>query len=183
MPRMIVIGSSCAGKSTLSQKLSKELQCTYIQLDALNWLPNWVERDSADLLALLEEAVTQNEHWVLDGNYTRTQPVSWPRAEVVVWLNYPFRIVIWRALKRAFRRSFKGEILYSGNRETFRRTFLSRDSILWWLVHTFHRRRRKYTALFASGKYPHLHVIELRHPREAVHVGARIQAIYQKRSQ
>jgi hypothetical protein len=59
------------------------------------------------------------------------------------------------------------ERLYSGNRETFRKAFLSRDSILLWVLRTYHRRRREYPALFEQPVYGHLTVIELHTPREA----------------
>lgn len=59
------------------------------------------------------------------------------------------------------------EQLYSGNRETFRRAFLSRDSILWWVVITWRRRRREYPILFAQAAFAHLRIVRLDNPREA----------------
>lgn len=164
MPRILVVGSSCAGKSTLSQKLSIELDIHYIQLDALQWLPGWIERDDPTFLKMLTEAVTLNEHWVIDGNYSRTHRISWPKAQVVVWLNYSYVRVLWRALTRTCRRVFTREELYSGNVETFRRSFLSRDSILWWVIKTFHYRRRRYRDIRKKNEYAHLAWIELRRP-------------------
>ncbi|HYZ26231.1 MAG TPA: hypothetical protein VE597_04935 [Geminicoccaceae bacterium] len=84
-----------------------------------------------------------------------------------IWLNYPFLTVLRRGLYRTIRRAVLREDLYSGNRETLRRAFLSRDSILWWVVTTHGRRRRQYTALFASPDLGALHLLELRGPREA----------------
>ncbi|MEM8485025.1 MAG: adenylate kinase [Bacteroidota bacterium] len=164
MPRILVVGSSCAGKSTLSQKLSAALDLHYIQLDALQWMPGWTERDDPTFFKMLTEAVTQHSHWVIDGNYSRTHAISWPRAQVVVWLNYSYSRVVWRALTRTCRRVFTREQLYSGNVETFRRSFLSRDSILWWVIKTFHYRRRRYSDIRKKNAYAHLVWIELRRP-------------------
>ncbi len=44
MNRIVVIGSSCSGKSTLSQFLANKLNSEYIELDQLHWLPNRQER-------------------------------------------------------------------------------------------------------------------------------------------
>jgi len=75
--------------------------------------------------------------------------------------------VLGRALVRTLRRIVLREELFGGNRESFRKAFLSRGSILWWVMKTFYRRRRDYRALFSSGAFPDLRLIELRRPRAA----------------
>ena len=42
--RIAVIGATCSGKSTLARKLAKKLALDYIELDALQWGPNWNRR-------------------------------------------------------------------------------------------------------------------------------------------
>jgi hypothetical protein len=44
---------------------------------------------------------------------------------------------------------------------------LSRESILWWVVTTFHRRRKHYRALFDARTSFHLAYVEFRNPTEA----------------
>ena len=82
------------------------------------------------------------ERWVMDGNYSAVRDLVWGRATAVVWLNYPFRVVLWRCLSRTIRRAITREELFSGNRESFRMSFLSRDSIILWAI-TSHRRVRR----------------------------------------
>lgn len=164
--RILVIGSSCAGKTTLARRLSKALGIHYIQLDALHWLPNWVERDDESFLALLEDEIATHDEWVVDGNYSRTHHITWSKADTVIWLNYSYPVVLWRACARTVRRVFRKEQLFSGNVETFRLSFLSKDSILLWVITRFHYRRRSYAAIRARNAYSHLKWIELRRPRE-----------------
>jgi hypothetical protein len=90
----------------------------------------------------------------------------WPRAGAVVWLNYSFATVLWRVFVRSLRRMATKKVLWNGNRESFRRTFLSRDSILLWVISAYHRRRREYAALRASGAFAEIEWIELRRPAE-----------------
>ena len=45
MQRINVIGTSGSGKSTFAKELAKQLEINYIEMDALNWLPNWQEAD------------------------------------------------------------------------------------------------------------------------------------------
>jgi hypothetical protein len=85
----------------------------------------------------------------------------------VIWLNYGFPLVLWRALTRTVRRVLTQEKLFSGNRESLRMAFFSRDSILWWVLTTFHRRRKQYRVLFDRRTSPQLVCIEFRNPTEA----------------
>jgi adenylate kinase family enzyme len=139
----------------------------HIELDAVHWLPNWQPRPTDEFRRLVAEAVA-GESWVMDGNYSSTaRDIVWDRATTLIWLNYPFRVVFWRALRRTVLRVANQEELYSGNRETFRQSFLSRESIILWAITTYHRRRREYRRILDEGVFPHLRVIELRSPAEA----------------
>jgi len=40
--RIVVIGTTSSGKSTLAENLSKKLDLDFVELDALYWQPNWV---------------------------------------------------------------------------------------------------------------------------------------------
>ena len=57
-------------------------------------------------------------------------------------------------VRRTIRRVLTQEELYSGNRESLRMAFLSRESILWWVITTFHRRRKRYRQLFDMRHLP-----------------------------
>ena len=166
LSRTVVVGTSCSGKTTFARQLAARLRAPPIELDALHWLPDWQPRERAAFLALVEQA-TAAPAWVADGNYSRARSLLWPRASAVVWLNYPFRIVLARALRRTVVRAVTREELWAGNRESLRLAFLSRQSILWWVLTTYRRRRREFRALFDQPPWPHLALIELGHPRAA----------------
>jgi hypothetical protein len=85
----------------------------------------------------------------------------------VIWLNYAFAVVFWRAVIRTLRRALTQEEIFSGNRESLRMAFFSRDSILWWVLTTFHRRRKQYCMLFDRRTSPQLAYLEFRNPTEA----------------
>jgi adenylate kinase family enzyme len=166
MPRILVVGTTCSGKTTFARRLSERLQVPHIELDALYWLPEWRPRPPEEFYALVEDA-TAGDGWVVDGNYSVLRDLVWPRATMVVWLNYSLSRVLSRGLRRTARRALTHEVLYSNNTESLARAFLSRDSILWWLLTTYHRRRRRYRTIFDSGVYPHLTKVECRAPRQA----------------
>ena len=106
---------------------------------------------------------------MLDGNYTRTIPIKWERVDMVIWLDYSFPRTFYRSVKRALRRSFTKEELWegTGNRESLRRSFFSKDSIILWSVKNFRAVRRKYEVLLGDKKYSHIKFVRLRNPSEA----------------
>jgi len=176
MARVVVIGTSCAGKTTFARSLARILIFPHIELDALHWLPNWMERPADDFRALTAQALTQ-DCWVTDGNYAND--LIWSRATTVIWLNYSFPTVLWRALTRTLRRAVTREELFAGNRESLRMAFLSRESILWWVVTTFHRRRKHYRSLFDARTSSHLAYVEFRNPTEAQFFLTKLEATVQ----
>lgn len=164
--RILVIGTSSAGKTTLAAALARRLGIPAIELDALYWSPGWQAKPTDEFLRLLRDA-TAGPSWVADGNYSVARPVLWPRVNVIVWLNYALPVVFWRGLVRAVRRAWRGEVLWHGNRESFFRTFFSRDSILLWILTTHRRRNMQFRQLQGDPQYAGILWIELRKPSQA----------------
>jgi adenylate kinase family enzyme len=164
--RVVVIGTSCVGKTTFARSLAGVLNLPHVELDALYWQPNWIPRPSEEFRALTAEALAQ-DCWVTDGNYGAVRDLVWSRATTVIWLNYGFPTVLWRAVTRTLRRVLTREELFSPNRESLRMAFFTRESILWWVLTTFHRRGKQYGRLFDSKTFHHLAYAEFRQPSEA----------------
>ena len=162
MQRIIVIGCTSSGKSTVARALSKKLDLPYIDLDDLHHLPGWIERPSEEFRTMAA-AATRGEKWICAGNYySRVQDITWPKADTLIWLDMPFWPNFWKLLTRTFKRAYTGETICNGNKETLSKQFFTSDSILWWLIKTWSRNRSKYGAIFAKPeKYPHLKMIRL----------------------
>ena len=99
MQRIAILGCSGGGKSTLARALSRSLDLPLIHLDALHWLPGWVERDRAEFRGLLAELV-DGERWVIDGNYTQTLDLRLPRADTIVVIDRSRLLCLWRVTWR-----------------------------------------------------------------------------------
>ncbi len=166
LSRVVVIGTSCAGKTTFAERLAGQLGSRHTQLDALYWLPGWQPRRSDDFARRLQD-VASEERWVIDGNFGSWRDFLWPRATAAVWLNYAFPRIMLRALRRTTLRAVTKQPLYSGNRETIAKSFLSTDSILLWILRQHTPQKRSYRTLFDGPDYPQLKRIEFTAPREA----------------
>ena len=106
MNRILVIGCSGAGKTTLALELGRRLGCPVHHLDRLWWKPGWVTRAREEFDAMLDELLHQ-ERWIIDGNYNRTLSRRLGYADTVILLDYPPARCLWGALRRWFR--FRGQ--------------------------------------------------------------------------
>jgi DNA helicase HerA-like ATPase len=90
--RLIVIGTSGAGKTTLAKTLASLLGSPFVELDALHWDPNWTPAPPETFRARVA-AATAGERWVVDGGYSAVRDLLWPRADTLIWLDYPIRSI------------------------------------------------------------------------------------------
>ncbi len=166
MDRIIVIGSSCSGKSSFANALATKKKIKHIELDQLHWLPNWVERPDAEFRELVQQAidpaVLEENAWIIDGNYSVTRDITWPQATQIIWLNHSFTLVLYRSITRSIHRIFTQKPLFAGNVESFRQTFFSRDSIIWWVIKTFHKKRKSYEKVLNEQAKSGVKVVELK---------------------
>jgi adenylate kinase family enzyme len=164
--RIAVIGTACSGKTTLAARLAQRLGVRHVELDALNWQPNWTQTPT-DVFRAHVADVLSTDTWVVDGNYRKVRDIVWTRADTIIWLDYPLPVILTRLFKRTLRRVITREELWNGNRETLRGTLLSRDSLLLWALKTYRRRRRETPLWLARPEYQHLALIHLTSPRAA----------------
>ena len=166
--RINVVGTTGSGKSMLAERIAVRLNLSFIELDALYWRPNWRGTPDEEFIPKVKDAI-RKPGWVVAGNYSRVRHIIWPRAEVVVWLDYAFPLVFWRLFKRTVRRSITREKLWNTNVESFwtHLKLWSDDSLFHWLIQTYWRRKREYPQLFAQPAYTHLKVYKFNKPEEA----------------
>jgi hypothetical protein len=66
MQRLVVIGNSGGGKSTLARRLAVQSACPCVEIDSLLWQPGWrlapVETYEAE-----HERLIAQERWIIDG--------------------------------------------------------------------------------------------------------------------
>ena len=165
--RLVVIGTTGCGKSTLAKELSDRFGLDFVELDALNWQPNWRSASKDELRASVERALA-SQAWAVAGNYHDVRDLIWPRAEVIIWLDYSLPLVFWRLLRRTIRRSVTQEVLWNGNREKFwwHLKFWSDESLFRWLFKTYWRRKREIPLLLAEPPHQHLQLIHLKTPHQ-----------------
>ncbi len=168
MQRISVVGTSGSGKTTLAKQISQRLTIPHVELDYLHWEPNWVEVPNDVMRQRVSQALSGSS-WVVDGNYSMVRDIVWARADTVVWLDYSWPVVMRRILWRTLSRVVTQQEVCNGNRETWQKSFFSRDSVLLWALQTYSTNRQKYASLLQESKYTHLKFVHLHSPTNTQH--------------
>ncbi|WP_329130957.1 adenylate kinase [Streptomyces sp. NBC_00670] len=141
MRRILVVGVTGAGKSTLARAVGRRLDVPCHEMDALYFTgPGWaVNGELTETVARLAAGPS----WIVDSlGYPEVRDLLWERADTVLWLDYPRRVVMPRVLRRSLRRTVTRESLFGGNRETWAGWF-SREHPAWWAWSQHAGRRRE----------------------------------------
>jgi len=99
MRRVCVIGPCGSGKSTFSRKLAAVTDLPLIHLDQQYWRPGW-QKPAVGQWPKQVHALVSEDSWIIDGNYHSTMETRLARSDTVIFLDYPRRVFLWRALKR-----------------------------------------------------------------------------------
>jgi adenylate kinase family enzyme len=174
--RILILGRTGSGKTTLARELAAEIGVPHVELDALYFGPDF---STVPLSVLRERTSTAiaADRWVTDGNKSAVRDLVWPRADTVIWLDYPVAVSLWRLGKRAVWRTsvLKAQAAErEAGKAALPRQLLSAAKGVATALRSHKGQRRDYPKMFAEQKNQHLKVVRLRSPRAARHWLARV---------
>ena len=86
--RICIIGYSGSGKSTLAKRLAEFYNIPVMHLDSVNFLPNWQVRETGEMNKIVNDFISLNDSWIIDGNYSKVGHERFDLADLVIFLNY-----------------------------------------------------------------------------------------------
>jgi adenylate kinase family enzyme len=161
--RVVVAGTSGAGKTTLAARIAEVLGVPHVELDGLFHGPGWTPRPS--FLADVEQFSAQPA-WVTEWQYGDVRPLLAQRADLMVWLDLARVTVMRQVVTRTVSRRWRGQRLWNGNVEPPLWTALRHDDhvVRWaWTTHAPTRER----VLRLQQTRPDLVVVRLQTHRQA----------------
>ena len=99
----MIIGSPGSGKSTLARTLGARLDVPVYHMDReVHWLPGWTERPAEDKPAIVADIIAR-EAWVFEGGHSKSYAARAARADLLVWLDLPVVLRLFRVIRRSVR--------------------------------------------------------------------------------
>lgn len=101
--RILVIGCSGGGKSTLAQALASRFGLEYQSIDRdVRWIAGWNQRPREEQRRIISELVTR-ERWVMDGSNPSSFDIRLNRADLVIWVRMPRLVCLMGIARRVWR--------------------------------------------------------------------------------
>jgi adenylate kinase family enzyme len=160
--RILVYGVTGSGKTVLAERIAAATGIPWHSVDDLTWEPDWVLVPDDEQRRRIA-AICSGERWVLDTAYGRWLEIPLARVELIVALDFPRWLSLFRLVRRSVARAVDHRAICNGNRESFRNLF-SRDSIVGWHFKSFSRKRSRMREWEADPSGPA--VVRLSRPRE-----------------
>lgn len=146
--RIMILGPTNAGKSTLADAIARKLGIEAIHIDRMCHQPgtDWQQRPKAEFHALHDEAILAGS-WVMDGNYTTIMPQRFARATGVIVIDEHFL----KRYVRYFRRTLFQRDRVGGLNG-------GRDSVKWMMIGWIWKTRNadKYRTMAAASGLPYI---------------------------
>ncbi len=161
--RILTYGVTGSGKTAFAKRISAATGIPWHSVDDLTWEPDWVAVPDDEQRRRIE-AICAGDQWILDTAYGKWLDIPLARVELIVALDFPRWLSLFRLIRRTIARAVDGRPLCNGNHESFRHMF-SRDSIILWHFKSFSRKRRRIRAWEADP--PAARVVRLTSPRQA----------------
>lgn len=158
MDRIVIIGSSGAGKTTLAKKLGPRLGLKVYHLDRFFWQPDWRRKPDDTRIDILQNLAGQSR-WVIEGSYLNSSELHLIAADTIIFLDIPPLVCLYRRIKR--HREYQGHPgrdLPLGSRD-----MLTLPVLLHILFFPFHARKK---LEYRLSKFPPEKLVRLHSPEE-----------------
>ena len=155
--RIMVLGPSNAGKSTLALAIAAKRDLPIVHLDQLQHKPHtdWEPRPEAEFKALHDEAILA-DRWVMDGNYSRLMPRRLERATGAILITSNRWLRLARYAKRSLNPASKRAGALEGGQERLKWEMVD------WILFKTPTNSVKYAKIISGVSFPTLHCSTIR---------------------
>lgn len=136
--RIAIIGNAGSGKSTLALKLHSITKLPVYHLDQYFFMPNW-EKPIPEEYKIVHDSLCDKEEWIIEGVNLKLLDYRAARADIIIFLDVPRYICLWRTFKRT--------IVYYGKerpesadgcKEQFNKAYLKLIKYIWNFEKEYH---------------------------------------------
>ncbi len=100
MPRIVILGNTAGGKSTLARQLSKKRGWPHIEIDRLYWQADW-SVTPRDIYERQHAEKIKDDDWIIDGGGDLSSiRARIDRATEIILIDMPLWVHFWLAAER-----------------------------------------------------------------------------------
>lgn len=109
--KIFIVGAPGSGKTTLAAILSKKLGCPHYDLDDIRYPPGKPKRTDEEAIPIVKKLISKPV-WILEGVYLSWLTECLDETDLIIWLDVPFHICLYRITMRYFKNLLKGKTRY-----------------------------------------------------------------------
>lgn len=102
--KIFILGSSGSGKTFLANLLSKRLNIYPYDLDDIFWYKNYNKKRAIEKRKVYVHKICKNKKWIIEGVYVKWTQEAIKKADLIIWLDFPFHIQAFRLINRFIKR-------------------------------------------------------------------------------
>lgn len=114
MHRVYIIGGPGSGKTTLSHRVAAMIPAPLYELDNIGYENGAGAQRSLSVKLQDIHAIAESDAWIVEGIFLWWTERLAERAEVIVWLDVPWRLALWRIISRHVKASVAGTNKHGG---------------------------------------------------------------------
>ncbi|MFF2852940.1 adenylate kinase [Streptomyces sp. NPDC058001] len=164
MRKIALFGPPATGKTTLARWLSVQLGHPHTDLDDILFTPDGAL--PLDEFRRQAGEITRRDEWIVEGNFSKLSDVVWHRADVLVWLDFPLPLIVYRIVRRSLRQLAGRDDSAQARRLTWSTAFFSRRSLLRTAIRKYRTNRPRYARQVSETADLGVQVVRLRSPRD-----------------
>lgn len=100
MKKIVILGPSGAGKTTLAQKLKFLLDIKVFHLDRHLWKQKWEIRAIHERLAIVDDLILAKGEWIIEGSYLSSSQPAVKEADTIIVLDTASFSCLFRVIMR-----------------------------------------------------------------------------------
>ena len=100
--KIFIIGTMGSGKTTLAERLSKELKIRHYGLDDVYYSKKYTKKRKEDVRERKLNELLKKKKWIIEGVFNNWTEEIFKKADLVVWLDLNPHYVVRQLLKRLF---------------------------------------------------------------------------------